>query len=241
MNIQGQVIKMLYFDIIERIKETGYDSDAYTYYGPLRTPKRETITVNGEEVSRIELGRRLVGALAKTIEINGKTFEAEQIGKIFVDALDEATNSKLDAHRYEHMVEMAKRCGADIGYELDWLIRQALFVWKNTDGGKLVARKEYMPNTIELCKTLHISTERDEDETEEEYNDRLAYYVDYRWKNGTAEDRVDIFHIVYRTVHREVYNVFIDLKPVRATANDEETGEFDRDFGDEEVKQDVEE
>lgn len=228
-----------YYEIMGKMEETGYNSEAYTCYGTLRTPKRETITVNGEEVSRTELGRRLVGVLAKNIEINNQTFTAEEVGKILTDALDEASNSKLASDRYEHMVEMAKMCGADIGYELDWLIRQALFVWKNTNGGMHVARKEYMPNTIELCKRLRISTEKDEDETEEEYNDSLAYDVVNRWKHGTAEDRVVIFRFVKHTVERAVSKVRVNQEPIRATANDAEPGEFDNEI-DDEVEQDVE-
>lgn len=228
-----------YRENVAKMDKIGSDTDAYTYYGTLRTPKRKTITVNGEEVSRTELGRRLVGVLAKNIEINGRTFKADEIGNILVDALEEAANPKLDAHRYEHVVEMAKMCGADIGYELDWLVLQALYVWKNIDGGMRIPRKEYMPNTIELCKRLHISTDREEDETEDDYNENLTDAVERRWTYGTAADRVKIYEFVFRTVNRVVYDVTVNFKHIRATPNDEDRSEFDREL--DEVEQGVEE
>lgn len=226
-------------EITEKMSDTYYDSDPYTDYGTLRTPKSETINVNGKEVGRKELGRRLVGVLANKIEINGKTFDAEQIGKILVDALEDASNPRFFTGQYEHVVEMSKMCGADIGYELDDLIKQALYVWKKTNGGELVPRKEYMPNTITLCKMLDISTEKGEDETEDEYNDNLTSAVEYLWKYGTAANRVKVFQFIHRTVRRVVDKVYVSFRPFRATPNDEDPGEFDREI-DEEVEQDVE-
>ena len=44
-----------YHETMAKMDKTGSDTDAYTYYGTLRTPKSETITVNGEEVSRTSL------------------------------------------------------------------------------------------------------------------------------------------------------------------------------------------
>lgn len=156
-----------------------------TVYGPLKTPRPDTININGVKTQKTEIGRRFVG-ISNIININGRQFSPEEISTIICDALEDATNYLFDTNRFEHTIEIAKMASS-VGFALNEYVENAIYDTDRKTGGYIL-RTSYIPRLRELAERLGIDDNIS--------NEGCASFIISKWEGGTALERNEIIDFI---------------------------------------------